>query len=123
MTIRQAQATIEQVRTGTASTRSTRWPRGPSWLAWRLVPDGPARPNDAASVQGAAERPAVDFLLNLLAALLAGQLEYMAAHRPAPSSGPQQLCGDGLVKPVHIMPADKWVCPPIDEPAAETSPE
>jgi hypothetical protein len=63
-----------------------------------------------------------DLLANLLAALLVGQLQYVAAHSPAPLSGPQDLCGGGLVKPVHIMPADKWVCPPGEEPAAPTSP-
>jgi len=65
----------------------------------------------------------VDFLVNILTALLAGQLPYMAAHSPAPSSSAsQELCGAGLVK-VHIMPADKWVCPPAEEPAAQTSPD
>lgn len=57
----------------------------------------------------------MSFLVNLVAALLAGQLQYVAAQSPAPLSGPQELCGGGLVKPVHIMPADKWVCPVADE--------
>jgi len=63
-----------------------------------------------------------NLLANLLATLLAGQLQYVTAHSPAPASGPQELCGGGLVKPVHIMPADKWVCPLGDEPAAPTTP-
>jgi hypothetical protein len=61
----------------------------------------------------------MSFLANLLAAVLAGQLPFVTAHVPAPASGPQALCGGGLVKPVHIMPADKWVCPLLEEPTAQ----
>ena len=57
-----------------------------------------------------------NLLTNLVAALLAGQLHYVTTQGPQPASAPQALCGGGLVKPVHIMPADQWVCP---VPAAE----
>src|SRR6266478_4278566 len=79
MTIREAQATVQQPRTSTQ----------------------------------------VDPIDQMMARmLLAGPLRYVTAHTPS-SSAPQELCDGGPVKPVHIMPADKWVCPPADEPVKE----
>lgn len=63
----------------------------------------------------------MDFLVNIVTALLVGQLQYMSAHTPAPSSARHE-CGAGQARPVHIMPADKWVCPPADEPVDQPSP-
>ena len=48
---------------------------------------------------------------NLAGQLLYGLLTFLFGGIVLTTPPPSTLCGDGTVRPVHIMPADRWVCP------------